>query len=157
MSYGNSDCFSNSDMIANCNGDIKHKELNSNHNENEKFLPHDNHKRKDPRNGMIKKRKEKKEKQIAMNNTMDVVVHVHETDGCSRRWTNREKYLLCLCSLLFFACVAFVVVAFIRDSNHGKFFIIFFTYTYIYMYIFRRMCNLLIVYAINSHNDLVPS
>ncbi|XP_063410745.1 neprilysin-1-like [Mytilus trossulus] len=118
MSYGNSDCFSNSDMLANCNGDIKHKELNSNHNENEKFLPHDNHKRKDPRNGMIEKRKEKKEKQIAMNNTMDVVVHVHETDGCSRRWTNREKYLLCLCSLLFFACVAFVVVAFIRDSNH---------------------------------------
>ena len=48
------------------------------------------------------------------------------TPSCQRKWTPREKYLLTICGLLFLACVAFVLVAFVRDScfrchHHSKY------------------------------------
>ncbi|KAL3861753.1 hypothetical protein ACJMK2_007776 [Sinanodonta woodiana] len=32
-----------------------------------------------------------------------------------RKWTNREKYLLAICCLLFTACIVFILIAFARD------------------------------------------
>ena len=48
------------------------------------------------------------------------------TPSCQRKWTPREKYLLTICGLLFLACVAFVLIAFVRDScfqchHHSKY------------------------------------
>ena len=40
------------------------------------------------------------------------------TPSCQRKWTPREIYLLTICGLLFLACVAFVLIAFVRDSCH---------------------------------------
>jgi len=50
---------------------------------------------------------------------------------CYRRLTLREKYLSIVCLMLFFSCVAFIMVAFVRDRHtncpcHGKNFEIFF-------------------------------
>ena len=38
-----------------------------------------------------------------------------QSQSCKRKWTPREKYILTICGLLFLACVAFIVIAFIRD------------------------------------------
>lgn len=111
MPLGHTEGFNNPDTHRTCNGDVKH----SNHPENEEFLPHGNGRRNDIKKD--KKYKDTKETCKLQNEKVDVVVQLYETPGCSKRWTNREKYLLCICSLLFFACVAFIIVAFIRDKE----------------------------------------
>ena len=35
---------------------------------------------------------------------------------CHSKWTPREKYLVTICGLLFLSCVAFILIAFTRDS-----------------------------------------
>jgi hypothetical protein len=117
MPSNNTEGYPHPNMHSTCNGDTKHKTYSLNHNENEKFLPQDRIKRKDANENQNNTKETKKD----TTDKVDVIVHMYETGGCSRRWTNREKYLLSICSLLFFACVAFIIVAFIRDTrNHGK-------------------------------------
>lgn len=115
MPFGHTEGFIPTDIHRSCNGDLKH----SNHQEKEEFLPHENGRRKDVK--VDKKFKETKETNKLPNEKVDVVVQLYDNPGCSKRWTNREKYLLCICSLLFFACVAFIIVAFIRDKETGKY------------------------------------
>lgn len=51
----------------------------------------------------------------------DGQVHYHSNSATARRkWTNREKYLLSLCCLLFAASVVFIFIAFFRDSLLSK-------------------------------------
>lgn len=114
MPSNNTEGYPHSNMHSTCNGDTKHKTYNLNHNENDKFLPQDRIKRKDTNENQNDTKETKKD----TKDKVDVIVHMYETEGCSRRWTNREKYLLSICSLLFFACVAFIIVAFIRDTRH---------------------------------------
>lgn len=40
-----------------------------------------------------------------------------QSESCQRKWTPREKYMLTICGLLFLACVAFILIAFIRDCH----------------------------------------
>ena len=47
-----------------------------------------------------------------------------QSQSCKRKWTPREKYVLTICGLLFLACVAFIVIAFLRDCSchyHSKY------------------------------------
>jgi len=118
MTSNNTEGYPHPNMHSTCNGDTKHKTYSLNHNENDKFLPQDRIKRKDANENQNDTKETKKD----TKDKVDVIVHMYETEGCSRRWTNREKYLLSICSLLFFACVAFIIVAFIRDTrHHGKY------------------------------------
>lgn len=40
-----------------------------------------------------------------------------EKSCCHRRWTVREKYLMVICVLLSICCVAFVLIAFVREND----------------------------------------
>ena len=55
-----------------------------------------------------------------------------QSESCQRKWTPREKYMLTICGLLFLACVAFILIAFIRDCHchyHSKYLIGYFSFT----------------------------
>ncbi|KAK3104558.1 hypothetical protein FSP39_004964 [Pinctada imbricata] len=69
--------------------------------------------------------KERNESNHKGKKARQVEMTVHITDGnkcCTDKWTSRERYLFCACTLLFTACLVFIAVAFFRsriDNIYG--------------------------------------
>ena len=102
--FNNNHGVNNTNTDHTCNGDMPY-----NHGDAIVTCPHGNERKQTESNIECCGRDKK-----------DTVVHIKNPDShmCSRTLNNRERYLVVVCFLLFFACITFIFIALIKDWNY---------------------------------------